>query len=46
MISLQNLLKELKFGFYNTKVKFTPQEAQIIERETTDQGDSDIWIAE
>ena len=40
------ILKQLKQGFYDTKVVVTLEEAKAIERQTVDQADNEQWINE
>ena len=42
----QDYLKQLKTGFYTTKVVITLEEAKEIEKLTQDQADNEQWIAE
>ena len=39
-------LKQLKDGFYKTKVIVTPEEAKTIEQNTNDQADNEQWMME
>ena len=39
-------LKQLKDGFYETKVVVTPEEAKAIEEQTSDQADNEQWMME
>ena len=39
-------LKQLKDGFYKTKVIVTPEEAKAIEQNTNDQADNEQWMME
>ena len=39
-------LKQLKDGFYKTKVAVTPEEAKTIEKQTSDQADNEEWMME
>ena len=41
-----DLLEDLKIGFYETKVRVTPEQAKAIEKQTVNQAASDQWITE